>query len=215
MRELVKERIAHSETDSRGGVRCVDRFGSSASFLIVPDDDSSDSETKRRLWRYLSPMERALMATDGSFTLLLSALRGERIEAEVLWQSTETLRKPDTRLQLNTGGQILVRHTLLKTAESGQPVAYAESQLVPSRLSKSIRQELENGTKPIGLLLRSEAVETHRELDNWGDCTTVHHTANRLASRQHLFRTYKVISHALPLMTVTECFPQLNRQRRA
>ncbi len=189
--------------------------GSAATFLIVPNDDSPDSVTKRQLWQRLSPVERALMATDGTLTLLLSALYGERIDVELLWQSSQTLRESDMRLRLESGGQLLVRRTLLKAAESGQSVAYAASTIVLSRLSRSIRHELENGTKPIGLLLRSEAVETHRMLEDWGDCTPTDQSTDYLDSTWQFFRTYQIISQALPLMTVTEHFPQADSSSKA
>lgn len=192
-----------------------DHCGPAAAFLIVPNDDSPDSVTKRQLWQRLSPVERALMAADGTLTLLLAALYGERIEVEVLWQSRKTLREPDTRLRLEAGGQLLVRHSLLKAAEIGLSLAYTESTIVLSRLSRSIRHELENGTKPIGLLLRSEAVETHRELEGWGDCTPTHQATDYLDSTRNIFRTYQIISQALPLMTITEYFPQADSSSKA
>lgn len=185
-----------------------DHCGPAAAFLVVPNDDSPDSVAKRQLWQRLSPVERVLMAADGTLTLLLSALYGERIEVEVLRQSSATLREPDTRLRLEAGGQLLVRHTVLKTAESGLSVAYTESTMVLSRLSRSIRHELKNGTKPIGLLLRSEAVETYRTLEDWGDCAPTHQATAYLDGTQNIFRTYQIISRTLPLMTITEHLPQ-------
>jgi chorismate-pyruvate lyase len=179
-------------------------------FLTVPGDDSPRSRHKRELWQSLNPLQRALMATDGSFTLLLAAVHGETIKTEPLSQSHCATEQTDHQLQLEAGDQLLQREALLKTVPSNRVVTYAESSIVLSRLSLSARQGLQNGSQPIGLVLRQSAIETHRILLDWGDCPDDHLAPSAaieyLGDIRLLFRTYTIIAHGLPIMLITEYF---------
>lgn len=184
-------------------------FHASAAFLTVPEDSSIDSQAKRTLWQGLHPIQRALLATDGSFTLLLAALHKEAIRTKLIAQKQVRPEQSDARLQLRKSDPLLKRAVLLTTAESNRPVTYAESSIIVSRLSLEMRRGLEEGSKPIGLLLRREALETHRILEDWGVRAVPHAAMGFFGDAPLLFRTYQIIARAMPIMTVSEYFPRI------
>lgn len=193
------------------GARSEQDCHTAAAFLTVPADDSPRSRHKRELWQSLHPLQRALMSTDGSFTLLLAAVHGEAVKTEPLSQSHYATEQTDYQLQLEAGDQLLKRKALLKTVPSNRVVTYAESSIVPSRLSLSARQGLRSGSQPIGLMLRKCAIETHRVLQDWGacpgDCVAPPAAIEYFGDIKLLFRTYTIIAHGLPIMLITEYFP--------
>ncbi len=183
-------------------------FNKATAFLKLPDGNTRAAVLKRKLWNHLNPLERVLLATDGSFTLLLGAITNEPIKTVPLTQSVHTLEQPHTQLQLETGDRILKRHVLLKAASSDRTLVYGASTIVLSRLSSYIRQMLAEGSKPIGLLLRQAGIETHRELHDWGRCETSHFAAKHLSGQTLLFRTSIAYANGLPLMVVSEYFTE-------
>lgn len=181
-------------------------FHASTAFLVVPEGNSPDDQAKRTLWQRLRPLERALMATDGSFTLLLAALHGEAIVTSLVSQAQEKLECANTTLQLEKDDAILERSVVLQTAESNRPVTYAESSIALSRLSLAMRRDLAEGSRPIGLLLRREALETHRTMQTWGACQPPAMAAHFFSHRPLLFRTYIIHARSMPIMSVSEYF---------
>lgn len=177
----------------------------SAAFWMLPTDESPASKAKRKLWQNLSPLQRALMATDGSFTLLISAITGEKIVAEPLSQTIKILRNTHHELELDQGDRLLERQVLLKTAETGKSIVYASSAIVLSRLNKSVRNLLEEGSKPIGLLLYEHGLETRRHLLDWGECQKGHKAFDYLGPKA-FFRSYVISAHRMPIMVVSEYF---------
>src|SRR5262249_45136770 len=83
-------------------------------FLAIPRPGTVEAEEELRLWRRLTPVERALLAPDGSFTLLLRALSGEDVAVRVLFQ-TVTPGRPRSDLALSAGDRVLQRTVLLRT----------------------------------------------------------------------------------------------------
>ncbi len=184
-------------------------FHAVTAFLTLPNGDSADSRAKREIWQSLHPIQRALLATDGSFTLLLAALYEEAIETKLIGQEQRLIKQADARLLLEKGDPILDRRVLLTTAESDRPITYAESSVVVSRLGLPMRRDLEEGIKPIGLLLRQEALETHRTLQDWGVCAAPYAAKKIFGDASLLFRTYQIIAHAMPIATISEYFPYI------
>ncbi|HEX6462455.1 MAG TPA: chorismate pyruvate-lyase family protein [Candidatus Saccharimonadales bacterium] len=185
-------------------------FQASSAFLTLPTDNSFDSQAKRTLWHNLHPIQRALLATDGSMTLLLAALHKETIKTKLIAQKQSRAVQAHEPLQLEKGTPLLERTVLLMAAESNRPVTYAESTIVLSRLSAAMRRDLAKGAKPIGLLLRREALETHRTLQNWGVCPAPDAAKEIFRGASLLFRTYQIIARAVPIMIISEYFPYLH-----
>jgi chorismate-pyruvate lyase len=182
-------------------------FRQRTSFLSLPTDCASDSEAKRLLWEQLGPTDRALLGTDGTFTALLAALRGEPIGIVALAQSLDVSTRWDNWLRLDAGNPVLSRTVLMRGRTTGAAIAYARSLIAVARLDDSMRKDLEDGDKPIGLLLRHGATESFRELLDWGSCDITHPARSYLSESQLLFRTYRIIVRHQPIMVVSEHFP--------
>lgn len=177
----------------------------SVSFLTVPVTSDESAKSKRRVWQALSPIHRALLATDGSFTLLLQALVGEEVCVKPLCQTVDPAPTADERLALNAGEDIMTRSVLLHTS-SGRNLVYAQSRIVPHRLSQLIVEELQAGTVSIGLLLRRTRHESFRELIDWGECESSNEGCGKLVEKRCIFRSYVIISGGRPVMEVSEFF---------
>src|SRR5476651_1633999 len=111
-----------------------------------PYRDISTDKAKRAFWPGISPAIRALLSTDGSFTLLLVALIDEPIIAEPIDLPAP---KTDARISLlkaDSFDRLLFRSAVLKSAESGRVAAYVESFTVLDRMSKEIQELLAAGT---------------------------------------------------------------------
>jgi chorismate-pyruvate lyase len=177
----------------------------SVAFLTVPATSDESARSKRRLWQALSPIHRALLATDGSFTLLLQALTGEEVCVKTLFQTVNPAPNSDERLALSAGEDIMTRSVLLHTA-SGRRLVYAQSRIVPHRLSRLIVEELRAGTVSIGLLLRRARLESFRELIDWGECELSNEGCEQLVEKRCIFRSYAIISAGRPVIEVSEFF---------
>ena len=173
-------------------------------------------------WGRMLANQQAMLATDGSMTLLLSGLYGEAIGVQLLHQAEQRNKKPDPALQTNVGATTLERTILLKTVGTKQTVAYAESSIATDRLPATLRNDLHDGDKAIGLVLRDHAVPTFRYLERWGRVPEWH-IANRHLPKKigaagvewaPFFRSYIINANipgsgtdeTVPIMRVSEYF---------
>ncbi|MES2208102.1 MAG: chorismate pyruvate-lyase family protein [Pseudomonadota bacterium] len=186
-----------------------------SAFLSLPGAEEEIND-KRKLWKTLSPFARALLSTDGSFTLLLQAFSDEAIEPVVLMQEIKTAElagNTGQALKLQSGDQVLQRNVLLRAEQSKQNLVYATSCIAYERLLPEVRDQVLEGTKSIGLLLRSVQLESYRELINWGLCqsTDVAEMKGYFDSYNNydmLYRTYRIVTKKLPLLIMSEYFPR-------
>jgi len=175
----------------------------SSSFLTLPTETTIEAQQKRALWISLLPIEKALLATDGSFTLLLEALSGEKIQAQVVSLARDHHDTPRPRLD-NTPP--LRRAVLLHTSTTKTILVYATSIITPSCLPSDIAKSLEESDEPIGLLLRSKRLETFRELYDWGLCLPPALATGFNRNEKVLYRTYAIILQGRPCIKITEYF---------
>lgn len=175
-------------------------------------------------WVRMSSNQRALLATDGSMTLLLGGLYGEAITVQLLDQEVQNTIEADLGLQLGSSEPLLQRTVLLKTAETQRIVAYAESSIVMNRLPNGLQRDLENGDRAIGLILRDYNIPTIRHLESWGRVPAGHpaiacfkETDGDDKDRVLFYRSYSIAANipgegndaTVPIMRVAEYF-QLN-----
>lgn len=177
----------------------------SVNFLTLPVTFDEAAQRKRRLWRALSPIQRALLATDGSFTLLLHALADEEVCVKTLTQTVDPVVFPDETLDVHVGEDVMIRTVLLRTS-SGRNLVYARSRIVPHRLSRSIVDALQAGAMAIGLLLRGARLELFRELIDWGECEPTDEGCKQLGAKSCIYRSYVINSAGRPVMEVAEFF---------
>ncbi len=174
-------------------------------------------------WARMHSGQQALLATDGSMTLLLGGLYGEAITIQLLNQGMHSMATADPQLQLAASEPVLRRTVLLKTAETRRIAAYAESSVVMHRLPDSLQRDLRDGDRAIGLVLRDHKVPTIRYLEAWGR-TPAGHAANSYlretdvtdaGKRVSFYRSYVIAANIpgdgkdanVPIMRVTEYFP--------
>jgi len=102
--------------------------------------------------REVSPLLRILLTSDGSMTTLLEALRGGRIDLDVVRQGEEPV-DDDTarRLGVRAHDPAITRHVWLTHA--GRRLVYAVSVLPIASLSPSLAEEIRRGVEPLGRLL--------------------------------------------------------------
>jgi len=162
----------------------------------------------QQIWPQLAPITRALLSTDGSFTLMLQSLSSEDIKPSVLRH--QQLRAAGNGLDgcFEEGELLLQRAVLLKTAQSGRNLVYADSSIAVERLPAGMQQSLLDGSQPIGLLLRTSRLETYRELIDWGVCADgqADDVKRHLAPQELLYRRYRIDAGGQALMHVCEYF---------
>lgn len=160
--------------------------------------------------RDLSPFQRVLLTTDGMVTEILEAYTWERVTVSKLLQDQVAADEPIAELNLEPGETLLRRTILLHGTKSHKNYIYAHSLLCVDRLDDKIRDGLLNSAKPIGLLIQENQLETFREV-----LVCEKHAAAELATHfgvepesSLISRTYRVFAYGLPIMLITEKFPE-------
>lgn len=174
-------------------------------------------------WARMHSDQQALLATDGSMTLLLGGLYGEAITVQLLNQGLQHTTTADPELQLAASDPILRRTVLLKTTETGRVAAYAESSIVMNRLPDDLQRDLQDGDRAIGLVLRDHKIPTIRHLEAWGRAPDGHPANSYLhetdiagdKKRVSFYRSYVIAANIpgggkdenVPIMRIVEYFP--------
>jgi len=145
----------------------------------------------------LSPVERLLLATDGTVTHMLEALTRGPVGVEILDRA------------LN--GDDLSRHVVLRQQHDGSSLAWAWSEVDTSGLDSDVTERLVSGDIGIGHLLREEYAETHRTViamePVWADDAGV---PSWVGGERGLYlkRRYKIQSGGETIMEICEWFPK-------
>jgi chorismate-pyruvate lyase len=145
----------------------------------------------------LSPVERLLLATDGTVTHMLEALTRGEVRVDILNREVH--------------GSTLKREVALRRDRDDSVLAWAASKVNTYPLDNEMEDRLVNGDIGIGDLLREEYAETRREIvgmdATWHDATDLP-TFIDGASALYLERTYKVYSDENRVMTISEWLPK-------
>jgi chorismate-pyruvate lyase len=161
----------------------------------------------------LSPLQRALLAIDGTVTSFLSAWALEPIVVRCLVQRGTVLSGGHASiapwLDAPGGTPVIERSVLLVGAVSQRLYAYAESVICPDRLPAAFRAGLQSGGLSLGQLLLMPGFESRREGLWYGRerPASVPAAVAALAPADFLTRTYRVTAGSRPLMVITERFP--------
>ncbi len=158
----------------------------------------------------LTPFQRILLTTDGMVTEILEAYLWERMKVIKLFQDYFLLDHNIPSLEAEKGCSVLQRKILLRGEISQKNYIYAESIIVPDRLVENMRDGLLNSNKPIGLLILENRLETFREILDCGK-EEAHELADSFNIKKDdflIFRTYRVLANRLPIMLITEKFPE-------
>ena len=161
----------------------------------------------------LTPLQRALLVTDGTVTRLIEAYTFSPVEVVPLRETERTLDIEHAWLELPIGDPVVTREVVLQTPATGmqdpQIHAYAISHIVYQRLPSSVMEGLKARAGGLGALLQRTIWETRRDLLWWGieRATDLPDTIGHLESKPFLSRTYRVVAKKEPLMLITEKFP--------
>ena len=155
----------------------------------------------------LTPLQRFLLATDGTVTPALAAYIGEPVGVRVLGQHRTALAAADQALGLRARRPVLERQAVVFGTRTGVRVLYGDSRVALARLPAPVRDDLLAGERPIGLVLRRHRVETFREPIGAGRRPATAEVAALFGPGDVCWRTYAVISSRRPLMVVREEFP--------
>lgn len=180
--------------------------------LFVAQDDKPATLKEINLAR-LTPFQRGLLVTDGTVTQFIEAYTFMPVEVVLLQQMKQVLSTEHAWLQLSAGEEVISRQVVLQTHSRDKLPAithtYADSLIVPKRLSKCILGGLESNKHGLGGLLRHSGLETRREL-LWCGIETLTDLPSAIAhleGKPFVSRAYRVFSDQEPLMLINEKFP--------
>lgn len=158
----------------------------------------------------LSPFQRILLSADGTLTKLLEIALGERMFIIKLFEAVFPIPYSIEALELEKGQTVIERKILLQGKLSGRNWLYADSIIVFDRLEKTFQDKLLNSNIPIGKLWIEHKTETYKEI-----FAARREPANHLGEYfkitiqdMLLSRTYRVFCCHLPVMMITEKFPE-------
>ena len=164
----------------------------------------------------LSPFQRIILTTDGTLTDILEAYLFESIQTVKLSEELVTTTQDIPLMELKSESAIIERKVLLQGKISRNNFIYAESIIVPERLEERFKDRLLNSQIPIGRLWLEHRMETFKEIVDSGK-----EKVNQLScyfninpEENLLFRTYRLFNNHIPIIMITEKFPESYFQKR-
>jgi chorismate-pyruvate lyase len=157
------------------------------------------------LWANLSPVQRSVLGSDGSFTLLLTALLGHEVNVALIEQRIDRMPHYGEAIQLQAGARILNRNVRLYV-ERDRNIVFASSVIALDRIAAPLATDLLAGKETIGRILRKHRLETFRELVDWGSAPTPAEATGYFPNTEMMYRSYRIVSGGEPVMIVTEFF---------
>ena len=167
-------------------------------------------ETVERQVRRLSPLQKVLLLTDGSVTILLEAASDEQIEVRTMAQEIVPADAVQAeRLACAIGDPVNRRVVNLVGARSGQVFVHAVSFTPLDRLGPGARDDLLAADIPIGRILLRHRMETRRELSEVRVAPAGSTLGGLFALAPDapvLYRCYVIIHREKPLISIEERF---------
>lgn len=157
----------------------------------------------------LGPLQRGLLAIDGTVTQFLEAWLLEPVTVRLLAQAEERLAAGERWLDLPPGATALRRSVLLVGGHSSRCHAWAESLIAGHWVTPAVRRALERDSGGLGRILIGAGAETRRECLWFGrePAAAAPPELRAAASGGLLARTYRVLAGGRPAMLITERFP--------
>jgi chorismate-pyruvate lyase len=154
----------------------------------------------------LSLLQKILLATDGTVTDLVALYTAEPIRVKKL---TQSIRQAVAPAQLQCVGATELLHRQILLCGATRNYLYADSLFVFGRFSASIRQQLLETDKPIGLMWKEERLETYREIvdQRVAPCADIAQHFELPATAEFVSRTYLIYHQGKPLGSITERWP--------
>jgi beta-ribofuranosylaminobenzene 5'-phosphate synthase len=155
----------------------------------------------------LTPMQRALLISNGSTTTLLEAFTGKEVkvkgrEQRIIMADSTLARE----LKVEQSSKISKRTVQLINDESSTTLAYAISYTPIERISGGLRSDIQSTDIPIGKILKRYKMESRREIKKVGFCRDAKFN-EIFGSECCFYRSYLIIHNNSPLMKIEEYFP--------
>jgi beta-ribofuranosylaminobenzene 5'-phosphate synthase len=178
---------------------------------MTPSDIEERIEAVERRLPRLSTVQRVLLLTDGSVTVLLEAAAGERVDVRTIAQEVVPADATQAeRLAAAVGDPVNRREVSLIGTRSGRVFIHAVSFTPLDRLAPGARDDLLAADIPIGRILLRHRMETRRELADVG-LVPAGDALGRIfgipADAPVLCRRYVIIYDGKPLIAIEERFP--------
>jgi len=158
----------------------------------------------------LSPFQQILLIADGTLTNILEAFLNEPIGVVKLFENIISITEDIAFLDIKVGTPVLERQILLQGKTTQHHWLYADSIIVLERIEEQFREKLIKSHVPIGKLWIAHQTETFKEMVTYtreqaGDLSDYFEIKRE---DKLLSRTYRVFSNRLPVMMITEKFPE-------
>ncbi len=178
---------------------------------MMPTNLTGMIEAVERQLPDLSPLQKVLLLTDGSVTILLEAAAGERVDVRTSAQDVVPADAVQAdRLECALGDPVNRRVVNLVGARTGRIYVHAVSFTPLDRLMPGARDDLLAADIPIGRILLRHRMETRRELSAVGVVQAgmeLGETFALPADAPVLCRRYTIIHGGKPLISIEERFP--------
>ena len=136
---------------------------------MTPPEIAGMIEAVERQLPCLSALQKVLLLTDGSVTILLEAASGERVDVRTIAQEVVPADAVQAeRLECAIGDPVNRRVVNLVGARTGRVFVHAVSFTPLDRLLPGARDDLLAADIPIGRILLRHRMETRRELSEVG-----------------------------------------------
>lgn len=159
----------------------------------------------------LSPVQKMLLGTDGSVTDLLEVVTESPVEIRTLVQKIVSADEAMAEeLQIAPGDKVNYRIVLLQNKDSQKALIYAVSHTPLARLEANFKEDLTKADIPIGLILKKHRIESRREISSASflPADIEHCRAFGVFPQETMLaRSYRIIRHGLPLISIRETFP--------
>ena len=165
----------------------------------------------------LDPLERLLLASDGTLTDMLEALYLETISLVTLDQRMYPAPRRLESLELDAGEPVLERRVLLRGSRSGRSYVYADSLVAVERLAPPIQQALLTSDMPLGQLWKQCRTELFKQVlqrrrEPAAELFAYFHVQPESAL---LVRTYRAYAGGSPVALIREHLAPLSVGTRA
>lgn len=178
---------------------------------MTPPDISGTIEAIDRQLLHLSAVQKVLLLTDGSVTVLLEAVSGEPVEVKTVTQECVPADAAQAeRLECAPGDPVNRRVVNLIGGRTGRVFVHAVSFTPLERLTPPARDDLLAADIPIGRILLRHRIEIRRELSEVavvGADILLSRTFGIARGAPLLCRRYTIIHGGKPLIAIEERFP--------
>ncbi|HEC56868.1 MAG TPA: chorismate lyase [Candidatus Syntrophoarchaeum butanivorans] len=156
-------------------------------------------------------LQKLMLLTDGSMTLLLEIYTGHPVVVETLTQKI-IMANEDIALRLGValGDSVNYREVILKDGTTDRPLLYAISLAPLSRLTDEFREDLLRADIPIGKIMKIHGLEFRRELVAIGKERATGRVIQIFGLDEGeyiLKRVYNIIHRKEILISIMEAFP--------